>query len=274
MLCRSLDSVVSWRGSCSGTKCSFPFHYQITCKQRSDSPEMTLIATVWSPEGFAIAADGLEVLENPNGKRKEDVQKIFYTPFINETGFAWAWFGSVGFVCDSGNSFDFKQITECAVAELPDDAYLDDADSFFNRIARSIYIALPESTNLSRLPKTDDEVIFVGYLAGKPLWAEIAFPHTDEKFLPPTVKKLEYSPRDFNVFSGSTTIRDQMQGSGTLRQPIDILEAINSVSMYTKTCVESNRSVEDCRNFGGTVHIATVTKGGFAWIEKPKNLKK
>ena len=65
-----------------------------------------------------------------------------------------------------------------------------------------------------------------------------------------------------------------MKASGKLFQPIDLPEAINAVHAYAKTCVESQASVPDCKNFRGTVHVATVTKGGFNWIIKPKNLKK
>src|ERR1700678_1954568 len=87
-----------------------PFHYEISCKRRSESLEMTLIATVWSPEGFAIAADGVEILTNPT--RTRDVQKIFDTPFANETGFAWAWVGDVAVNFTSGHRFDLKEITQ------------------------------------------------------------------------------------------------------------------------------------------------------------------
>ena len=88
---------------------------------------MTLIAVVWSPEGFAIAADGREVSTDPENQ-PEDVQKIFYTSFANETGFAWAWVGGVRVDFGSGHRYDLKEITQRVMAGLPDDAYLDDPE--------------------------------------------------------------------------------------------------------------------------------------------------
>jgi hypothetical protein len=92
-------------------------------------------------------------------------------------------------------------------------------------------------------------------------------------FLPYVVTEPKVSLRDFHVFAGSPTISKQMQNSGRLRQPLYLSEAISAVHTYAKTCVENQASVADCQNFGGTIHIATVTKEEFTWIEKPKNLK-
>jgi len=227
---------------------------------------MTLIATVWSPEGFGISADGREVSTDPE-KQPEDVQKIFYTSFANETGFAWAWVGGVRVDFVSGRRYDLKEITQRVMAELPEDAYLDDPDSYFNRIANRIFYELP--TDVSLPHRTDDEVIFVGYLAGKPLWAEIIFQHREGGFFPPIVIEPKIKPRHFHAFAGSPTMCEKMEASGKLFQPTNLPEAITAVHEYAKTCVESQASVPDCREFGGTVHVATVTKNGFAWVIEP-----
>lgn len=264
-----IDRLVSWWGSRGGTKGIIRFHYDIKCKRRGDTPEMTLIATVWSPEGFAIAADGWEFRRTSSQTEIGDVQKIFYTQFANETGFAWAWYGATGFE-SAGRRFDFKEITESVMSDLPDDAYLDNPENYFARIARKIYIELPNGLSLSDHP--DAEVIFVGYLAGKPLWVEISFSHTETTFLPPTIKEPEPSPRYFHTFCGSHTVCDQMQRGGKLTQPLYLSECISSVQTYAETCIQSRGTITDCQNFGGTVHIATVTKEGFTWIKEPKNL--
>ncbi len=120
---------------------------------------MTLIATVWSPQGFAIAADGFE-FRHDSKEPTGDVQKIFSTAFANETGFAWAWNGSITGEFESGLRFDLKEITERVMAELPDDAYMDEPEEYFNRIAMRIYYELPTDVDLSKHP--DSEIIFVG----------------------------------------------------------------------------------------------------------------
>lgn len=226
---------------------------------------MTLIATVWSPEGFAISADGRELYIN-SGEAK-DVQKIFYTPFANETGFAWAWVGCVRVTSTSGHGYDLKEITHRVVASLPEDAYLDDPHSYFTRIANGIYYELP--TDLNFLHTTDDELIFVGHLAGKPLWAVIIFQHRKGEFFPPVVLEPEIEPRNFYAFSGSKTICEHMKKTGKLFQPINMPEAISAVHEYAKTCVGSRANTPECRNLGGTIHVATVTKSGFAWVIEP-----
>jgi hypothetical protein len=230
---------------------------------------MTLIATVWSPQGFAIAADGIEVLDGVETTIKEGIQKIFDTTFINETGFAWAWVGNVGAELKSGSRYDLKEITQRVMAGLPDDAYLDDPESYFDRIALRIFYELPTDVILSGLEDGDDEIIFVGYLAGKPLWREIIFQRRGAMFLQYVVTEPKTSLGDFYVFAGSSTVRKQMQDSGALRQPLDLSEAINAVYTYTKTCVESRGSVLDCKNLGGHIHVAAVTREGFSWDIEP-----
>ena len=124
---------------------------------------MTLIATIWSPEGFAIAADGLELTASSEGC-VGDVQKIFDTLFANDTGFAWAWVGHVGVEFASGRRYNLKEITQRVMGDLPDDAYLDDSESYFDRIdIPDIDELQPLDSIPSSLPDGDDDVIFVGY---------------------------------------------------------------------------------------------------------------
>ncbi len=259
---------VSIREPCSPIR----YRYPIPVTQRGESPEMTLIATVWSPEGFAMAADGLEVIEKSGSREYGDVQKIFSTSFAHETGFAWAWCGNISFTLGSGHHFDFKEITQRVMEDLEEDTYKDNPETYFGRVARRIYIELPDNANLSGLIGTSDEVIFVGYLNAKPLWAKLSFPHTDTGYTPPSIDYIEHSPRYFNPFVGSETIRAEMEAKGTLSQPLYLRDAVNSVEIFAETCVASRERVLDCANFGGTVHVATLTKEGFTWIRKPKNL--
>ncbi len=269
-----VDYAVGWAVSEREAKCEIPYHYEVFCKRRNGSPEMTLIATASSPEGFAIAADGRQVHVDPTDQKERinDVQKLFSTPFANDTGFAWAWVGHVEVESISACCYDLKNITQRVVDELPKDAYSDDPESYFQRIADRIFYELPTDVNFPHT--TDDEVIFVGYLAGKPLRVEIVFRHKGTAFLPPFVTELRIAPRNFYAFSGSLTISEQMHNARTLLPPFYLEDAVIAVSKYAKTCVESQTSVPDCRKFGGTVHVATVTKGGFEWITEPKNLKK
>jgi hypothetical protein len=107
---RTLDQVVSWVGSYSPGPFKIPYHYPVRNGGERETPDMTLIASAWSPEGFAIAADGLSFITS-SLVPKEQTQKIFFTPFINGNGFAFAWAGLTAYTFASGNSLDFKNIT-------------------------------------------------------------------------------------------------------------------------------------------------------------------
>lgn len=227
---------------------------------------MTAIAAAWSPEGFAVAADGRQIIESPQ-QVIDDAQKIFATPFADRTGFAFAWFGAVSFLLNSGRRVDFGETTQCVMDELPEDAYWDEPEAYFGGIARRIFCELPTDVGLSSRP--DASVIFVGYLNGRPLCAEIKFPHDDTAFLPPILTKLEFPPSYINVFAGSPTVATDMRRSGLLSQPSDLSEAAEMVRRYAQTCVDNSRVIPDCNNLGGHVHVATVTPEGFSWVIAP-----
>jgi hypothetical protein len=263
MVC--LDAVVDVCGTVDFGPFHVPFHYPVSFRQKGESLDMTLIAAVWCPDGFAIAADGLQLWANPP-RKTEHAEKIFFTLFENNTGFAFAWAGATAFRFSSGHSFDFADITMRAVTELPSYANSECPESYFHRVARKIFLETPSEVGISGIPEAD--VIFVGYLNSVPVWAEIHFPHSDTEFLSPTVRKVECYPRYFNVFAGSETVLRQMQESGTLSQPLYLSEAVQMVNIYGQTCVANNTTIADCSNLGGHVHVATISKDGFAWAEE------
>jgi len=227
---------------------------------------MTLIAEVWSPEGFAVAADGRQLIPNPP-QSIDHAQKIFASRFANRTVFAFAWAGAVSFGFGSGRRVDFGEIAQSVMDLLPEDAYLDEPEAYFDRIARRIFCELPTDVGLSGQPEAD--VIFAGYLDGRPLEAEIKFPHDETSFLPPIIGKLQSSSGQFNVFAGSDIVATDMHTSGLIFQPTNLSEAVEMVSRYAQTCVDNNQVISECRNFGGHVHIATVTPERFAWVIAP-----
>jgi hypothetical protein len=229
---------------------------------------MTVVAAVPSPEGFALGADGRQFLTNPP-RSTDCAQKIFPTPFVNGTGFAFACAGATAFGFASGNCMDFTGITQRVMSELPDDAYLDCPEDYFGRVARRIFCELPPDVGLGGQPEAD--VLFTGYLNGKPLWAHIRFPHDKAGFLPPIVKSLTCSPIGFKVLAGSNAILDDMLASQRIFQPSNLSDAAEMVRLYAQTCVDSNKTVPDCKNFGGHVHVASITPDGFSWEIAPLN---
>jgi hypothetical protein len=230
-----------------------------------ESADMTLIASVWSPEGFAISADGLQV---ETGKPpKYEAQKIFQSSFRNGTGFALACSGTcqIGFGPD--RSFDFIERAQWAIDELAAEPFPSEAADYFNEIGQRLFSELAYSISDPEI--SESRLLFVGYGNGITLWAEIVFSNTGTRFYPPVLARVTRKPRQFIVFAGSTTVYGDMQVAGKLFQPLSLQEAIDMVREYAQTCVESSKSVEDCSNLGGHIHVATVTKDGFKWIVPP-----
>lgn len=230
-------------------------------------PDMTLIATAWVPEGFVIVADGFSVLSTFPLRTSERAQKIFPTTFANGTGFAFAWWGAIRFVFESGIRLDFVEITQQVLEQLPDYAYVESPEDYFEIIARTIFCELPSNVGLSDQFQSD--VVFVGYLSGVPLRAEINFPHHETGFLRPVVKELKRPPECFKVVAGSETVAREMRASGLISQPGCLSEAIDMVRLYAQTCVDKKEVIPDCRNFGGHVHVASVMRNGFRWEVAP-----
>jgi hypothetical protein len=274
---RTPDQVVSVRGSHDPGPFLFSYPYPVLYCGNTDSPDMTLIAAVWSPEGFAISADGFQV--ETNQPDRYDAQKIFHTPFHNDTGFAYACAGTCRWSFQSGDYFDFIEATHRATDNLANRPFPNDPADYFNEIGRRVFqeLAFPLDGDIDGTSNhgfAESKLLFAGYANGSPLWAQLIFSNTGTRFAPHVLAGLTYSPRQFMVFAGSTTVYGDMQIAGKLLQPLNLQEAIRMVHEYAQICVASNESIADCANLKGDIHVATITKEKFTWIIEPKNLKK
>lgn len=269
---RTLDTVVSWTGSYDPGPFIARFNYPVLYCGNKELPDMTVIPAVWSPEGFAIAADGLQFQTYPPA-RTDHAQKIFHTPFRDGTGFAYACAGTCHFGFQSGRTFDFLEATKRVTDDLASTPFPDDPADYFNEIGKRLFQELvypmDGSESATNLDLAESRLLFVGYANGSPLWAELVFSNSGTRFAPPVLARVHYSPRYFLLFAGSNTVFEQMQTAGKLFQPLYLSEAIDMVRTYVQTCVDSNASIPDCANFGGHIHVVTVTKDGFSWAIPP-----
>lgn len=260
-----LDCIVSWRGTHDLGPFLFSYPYPVLYCGNRKTPDMTLIAAVWSPEGFAIAADGFQV--ETNQPPIYNAQKIFHTPFHNGTGFAYACAGTCRIGFQSGRYFDFFEAVQRVTNDLAFTSFPDDPADYFNEIGRILFEELAYS--LADPKVSESKLLFVGYGNGVPIWAELIFSNTGTRFYPHNLALLQKTPRQFMVFAGSTMVYGDMQIAGKLSQPMCLQEAIDMVKEYAMTCVENNTTIEDCTNLGGDVHVASVTKEGFSWVIEP-----
>jgi hypothetical protein len=233
--------------------------------ENADFPDMTLIAAVWSPEGFVIAADGFQVATSRLATY--NAQKIFHTPFHHDSGFVYACAGTTQIGFQSGRSFGFIQATKRVTDNLSGTPFPNDPADYFNEIGGRLFQELLDSAADPDLG--DSRLLFVGYANGSPLWAELIFSNTGTRFYPPVLARVTHSPRQFMVFAGSTTVYGDMQIAGKLFQPVYLKEAIGMVHEYAQMCIENNTIIEDCTNLGGHIHVATITKEGFSWVIEP-----
>lgn len=271
---RSFDRVVGWRGSQDPGPFTVPYLYPVLYCGNADSPDMTLIAAVWSPEGFAIAADGFQV--ETNQPDKYDAQKIFHTPFHDNSGFAYACAGTCRWGFQSGDYFCFIEATQRITDSLARTRFPDDPADYFNEVGERLFqeLAFPSGGN-ERSGSTlnsgfaETRLLFAGYANGSSLWAELIFSNSGTHFAPHVLARVDHSPRQFMVFAGSNTVYGDMQIAGKLSQPLNLQEAIRMVHEYAQTCIESNTILEDCANLRGHIHVAFVTNEGFSWAIEP-----
>jgi hypothetical protein len=253
------------------------YHYPILYLGNKKSPDMTLIAAAWCPDGFAIVADGFRV--EADQSNIYDAQKIFQTSFSGDTGFACACIGESRLTFESGDYFDFVEATQRATNNLAGRPFPSDPADYFAEVGERLFqeLAFPEGRERLASPFSRgfaaSRVVFAGYGNGTPIWTELVFSNTGTRFAPPD-RTVIYPLRAFMVFAGSNTVYGDMQTAGKLSQPLSLQEAIDMVHEYASTCIENNTSIEDCANFKGHIHLATVMKGGFEWKIEPKNPKK
>ena len=224
-----------------------------------------------------MVADGFQYQANlPD---KFDAQKIFHTPFRDNTGFSYACIGECRLFFESGEQFDFLEATQRITDDLARTPFPNDHLDYFNEIGRRLFreLAFSEGKERSASPLSRgfaaSRLVFVGYGNGAPIWTELVFSNTGTRFAPPD-GVLNYPLRAFMVFAGSNTVAGNMEVSGELSQPLSIQEASSMVHKYAQTCIENNKSIPDCSSFAGHIHVGTITKEGFAWKIEPKNLKK
>ena len=269
---RTLEGAVAWAEPYSPGPFTIPFHYTVSYEGEGRSSDMTLIATVWSPEGFAIAADGFQVA--PDGSETYTAQKIFHTPFNNGTGFAYACSGTCGWMFQSGDYFDFIDATRRATDDLAKAPFPNDPADYFREIGERLFqdLAYPTDGSTSNPDLFGTKLIFVGYANRQALWAELTFDYVGSRFSRPQLIGPNYSPMDFRVIAGSPTVQGQMEADGLFKPSYFLSAAIAAVRAYAEKCV-GNKSVPDCVNLRGHIHIATVTPAGFEWDTKPSGLR-
>jgi hypothetical protein len=255
----------------------------------------TAIVSIYSPEGFVIAADGFSTTGDG------DAQKIF--PIADSPTAAYAISGWAG-VSDEDIGLDISFEAECrAVASsLNWDGFVD-LNTYGETFARTVGVqiqqeiakarvcgAISESDYTEKIANCDRWCLlhFNGYFRGVPSMAawSILF-HLDQSSVN---QYYSWQPvlGDARNFYGSTVILDLLKSGGDsgyfdkyktpsfkkliTRGGVSLQEAIQAASSYIEACSDPEADAMDgkCKCIGGKTHIATITPTeGFRWALGP-----
>jgi len=244
---------------------------------------MTATATIYTPFGFAVAADGNQRWENLATRddfirrsESDKVQKIFEFSSMNST----LGYFIRGHVANRDRSFAVDVELKNHLASLRSQSL--DAFGLINTVSSHLDGYIKTAKNEKRIEEYPEIFIeFFGYVGGEPLWVELQFLH-----YPPGHRGLlcEIVPRNLRpgacLVSGSLLIRDLIFQKHPLFfpfcAPFDYTESLDQATGFVKGYIEACCSPDaprfdpDCESLGGHIHVATVSpQGGFRWVVAP-----
>ena len=251
-------------------------HFNLTDKMATFTPwgygaeDMTAIVSIYTSDGFIIAADGLRVGSDKSTVVSESAQKLF--PFqTNDAQVVYGWCGTTQFFGHNGEClFDFIAQTQplLSVASVY-------APTDFVAFLHFIRIGLDTLLRQSRLIKKGDSfpvdlngelarMLLVGYFRNEPCKAEIGV-FTQDGFLMPVAIPQVQVPLKYarDVFSGSKKAFELFEGI----YPKNRDDALSFVRGYIQACVESP---DPGQIYGGRIHIAELNPSGFRWVDAPQ----
>lgn len=260
----------------------------------------TAIVAIYTPEGFAIAADGrdMELRDEGGSMRlvvtKNDAQKIFCTQGSPGT-LACALTGHARFKNDTtGAEYDFDAEIKRAGERLLSPGAEIGFTGFVEGLCQTVNRALGEAKRKKVIDKFPDDakmtgfiagVVLVGYYDGLPSAAMVMFLHRNQALTKPQTQTLhpvrEYFAFPYgtpNVWETLCEGRDsplkvyRSVGFEKLKrgEHFTLAEAVDMAEKYILACSDTRGEVY-CETVGGHVHVATITQSdGFRWVIPPK----
>lgn len=248
---------------------------------------MTVISWVYTPEGFAIGADGRRL--QADGKLvTESAQKVFLFQPCEDVALAYAWTGNVR-LDFAGKYFDFIQASERVFAELrrerfgccgssnpvlPQQVATDTAgylEEFARRLFRELHAFLGGDVlyrpNVGLpIPAQFAKVLLIGYYHGQRFDAELSFSHSNGILDDPYLDGPDACDGGLMVFTGSDDVFTKWPPPFSL----DALDkAVEAVRAYIRHCIDEPTSSGGLSTFGGHIHIAKVLPREVDWVEEP-----
>jgi hypothetical protein len=169
---------------------------------------MTAIASIYTPEGFVIGADGRQLTMEMDSIESDSVRKIFGFSSSNVRG-AYAWTGATRLAWGS-SVFEFKDSSFEVIPELERTTFNSLADyavqfglSVYDRLKSWIDNADAQFGDLCNPEMT--KVRLIGFEGGKPAMTAAYFPLENGDWTCPGLGVGNPPINDLNVFTGLGT---------------------------------------------------------------------
>jgi hypothetical protein len=231
---------------------------------------MTAIASIYTPEGFVIGADGRRL--NPDKTLgDDDSEKIFFLTARNVHAVG-AWCGAVKFA-DKKSQLQLKAQTLEIAASISNREFTTLIeytkniagflhDRFLRWLNQSDAIIDPNIVELAHMR-------LLGYVARSPEVTSIHLSAEDGVVkLPGIGHEIDPLSRQLNVFSGKQSVHDSMCTSGEIDLCSSLADGEKLIRTYIERCAYV--PVEAGNDIGGHIHIAAVTPEGACWLIPPK----
>ena len=245
---------------------------------------MTATATVYSPFGFAVAADGRQRWENfatrdefIRQSESEHAQKVFRFTSASST---LAYFIR-GHIANRDRSFDvgieLQQLLPSMAKGESRDAN-DLATGISSHLDRYVKTAMHEQ-RIETYPQIFIDLL--GYIDHQPAWVEIQFFPVSRHQKGPLYEIQHRSIwPGLSIVTGSLVIRDLIVANHPMFSrfcgPFDYRKSIDQAASFVQGYIEACCSPEalefdrECEMFGGHIHVATITpQEGFRWVVAP-----
>jgi len=239
----------------------------------------TAIISIYTSDGFVLAADGFDTDPDSGEILRTSVQKIFHVrDRTRELAFL---FTGTDRICPKGSKeviYDFIEAAKSASIALSD-VHFEKSCDYANALLSRIY-PLPEAARAAlathaKVPKT---TIFIeGYYDGQARRDVLIIAHDDGK-----TDLMSGWATAGSVTGAFPDIRSIVAGSseitlGTYRYKMSgiqtTVEAISAAwtLMYALCDAEARTVHPDAKTVGGWIHMAMITpQNGFQWIKEPR----
>jgi hypothetical protein len=200
---------------------------------------MTVIAHVWTPEGFVVGADGL-VRNGKTGKPEPGNKKKLIRLKRPGVDLICGWTGGPGIKFSDGRRFDLTKETKHMGNRLSEENC---GEQYVKRLSEALLQSISKE-NMNKLAEEKTWGLFVGYVNNRAQ-------HWVWEFSEGSVPQEKDCPTEehfFDVLSGHPFCKHRLQSKATT-----LKEGARNLCLYIKCC-----EGRDQETYGGRTRILTI----------------